>query len=267
MNITVREPFVRGSETSTIDSEIMQAAYEISVTVPALAAGPGPFTTLYVLDANWNFPLTSFIPAALHYSSELPPMVTVGIGYPIGPLTDPDSVRTYRERRTWELFEPGSGPKAAIVQRYESGGGATFLGALNEELVPAVESRYPADPAARVPFGDSAGAHFVLNALLNEPSAFAGWIAGSAGGWSDHWDELAARWQAAGPASLFLGVGREEAFLDAFPDLTRRLETLRERGLDLTTQIFDGETHVSAVWRNLTQGLRAVVANPGSPQD
>jgi predicted alpha/beta superfamily hydrolase len=64
----------------------MDFDFEISMQGP-LVAGPEPLPVVYATDANGFFGAAANISAWLMMGSEIPQVLTVGIGYPVGPDT------------------------------------------------------------------------------------------------------------------------------------------------------------------------------------
>ena len=185
-------------------------------------------------------------------------MIVVGIGHPVGPvLTDPAAAQKYREVRTRHL-------SPTAVETRGGGGAEKFLGFIRDELIPFVDSNYPTDPGDRTLLGDSLSGLFSLYALLQHPETFNRYIAGSpALGWDDgvifrHERELAGRCSSL-PVKLFMSVASHEHPL--VTGVEQMAETLKSRnytGLELTSVMFDDETHLSVVGQTFSRGLRAV---------
>jgi hypothetical protein len=121
---------------------------------------------LYVLDANWAFPVAVETARILAIGPKENPTgdlkerpVIVGIGYPVGLYWNAIPARL-------KDFTPASDPvlvaEVANAIGFSpaasgSGGAAAFLGFLAKEMMPAVEGRYRIDERRRSLFGHSLG--------------------------------------------------------------------------------------------------------------
>lgn len=68
-------------------------------------------------------------------------------------------------------------------QGNEKGLATDFLRALQQEILPALDSQFPLDPGRRVMFGHSYGGLFRLHTLLQDPELFWGYAASSPSLW------------------------------------------------------------------------------------
>ncbi len=248
-----------GADLHMLRSAIADDEFEVSVALLRRAEEAGRrYPVVYVLDANIMFAMAAQTAWFMMRGEELPEMIVVGIGHPVGSLlTDPAAMPKYVEARTRHLAP------TAVEQR--SGGGAgNFLGFIRDELIPFVESNYPADPDDRTLLGISLSGLFSLYALLHHPETFSRYIAGSPalgrddGAIFQDERELAER-RSSLPAKLFMSVATSED--PSVTDVERMAETLRARnysGLEVTSVLLEGETHLSAVGHTMSRGLRAV---------
>jgi predicted alpha/beta superfamily hydrolase len=135
-------------------------AYRLQIAWPAVDPPAAGFPVVYLLDGDAVFPLAVGALRARE-GRGLAPAILVGIGYPGGaPFAT--------QRRRTDYAPPGS---------------AAFLDFLLEELVPAVEQCFPADPGARALFGHSLAGLLVLQALLGRPGSFRHLLAASPSIW------------------------------------------------------------------------------------
>ena len=68
-----------GTETHVIHSQAVGVDFRIYIQRPMVE---GPLPVLYVTDANWFFGTAVSITNMLLKGGEIPPVITVGIGYP-----------------------------------------------------------------------------------------------------------------------------------------------------------------------------------------
>jgi len=121
------------------------------------------YPVVYLLDGDSLFPILAANHMFLTYDDGLPEAIVVGIAY--GSFDSDINHRGYD-------FTP-DGPDAGEGR----GGAAYFHRFLKDELIPEVETRYRADPARRVLFGQSLGGTLVLYSALTDPDLFWGRIA------------------------------------------------------------------------------------------
>ena len=275
----VKLPF---TEVHRLQSSSVGDEFEISVIVPPPEV-PGPFPVVYLTDANFAVGLGTGIIPMLMNGAEIPPVLTVCIGYPIGGDFAQFASKRMRdftptvEQRHVDAIEKMTGLPVPC------GGAARFLEFLTTELRAWVSGHYDVtDDATYV--GDSAGGLFGTYVLLNQPSAFRRYLIGSP--WitydhplcfkyeetyaADHDDLKATVFLAAGADEAVLQPGFEPAIFEIFRDarvaeytreMASKLESRNYPGLNLTTRIFPEETHYTIPPILIAHGLRRVFLN------
>ncbi len=248
-----------GADLHLLKSTIADDEFEVSVTVLRIEVESRKrLPVVYVLDANLQFAMAAQTAWLMIFARELPEMIIVGIGHPVGSLlADPSVAQKYSEARRRHM-EP------IPVDPRQGQGAPDFLGFIRDELIPFVESTYPADAGDRTLFGHSLGGLFSLYVLFHYPEMFIRYIAGSPslsghGGVIHHHEREFATGRTSLPVKLFMSVASLEHHRVAVVE--EMVETLKSRnyaGFDLTYDKFDGETHVSVVGHLLNRGLRAV---------
>lgn len=151
----------------------------------------------------------------------------------------------------------------------DSGGAATFVRFMQEELIPKIESTYRVLPE-RTLVGHSLGGLFVLSAFIERPALFRHYIAIDPSLW---WDDqvLVKRLrqqpasQIMSPVSIFIAtassrVDRSEAAVkERHDDAIRQFESILERRkggpLRVQSRYFDDETHLSVPLVAIYAGL------------
>jgi predicted alpha/beta superfamily hydrolase len=115
----------------------MDFDYEISIQGP-LMAGPEPLPVLYATDANLFFGGVANVSTILMIGAEIPPVLTVGIGYPVG--TD---MACFFRRRIYDLSATSDesylkvfGSSAQFAGKLKGGGALLFFRFMSEELWP-----------------------------------------------------------------------------------------------------------------------------------
>lgn len=139
----------------TLDSAATGHRYHVFVRLPeGYAEAPGKrYPIVYLLDGDSTFPMIAPLQLFMHYDDGVPDAIVVGIAY--GSFAAPTN------RRGHDFAE----------------GAPAFGRFLADELVPAVERRVRADPAARVLMGQSRGATYVLHDAWTQPDLFRARIA------------------------------------------------------------------------------------------
>jgi predicted alpha/beta superfamily hydrolase len=143
---------IPGTEVRSLRSQVTSRAYDLYVYVPSKWTAGTRYPVLYLLDGQWDFKLLTSIQGGLLYDKFVPDVIIVGITYS-GPNANYDSLRAVDYTPKASPSNPGSGQ------------GAKFLSFLETELIPFVESNYPADPARRALMGASLGGLFTLYAM------------------------------------------------------------------------------------------------------
>lgn len=189
-----KEPQLFRAETSILHSDIVNNDFEIQVSLPAeYMDNDSTYPVLFCTDANENFGLVSGIAAILSFrGDEIPPVVVVGIGYPLKGLEDwgarrhSDLTPTYMPERSSGWQEELSRISGRDDLKVRSGDAPLLLEFINQELIPFVESNYRVNSTDRAIFGYSLGGLFSLYALFHAPEIFQRYFAGEPSIW---WDD------------------------------------------------------------------------------
>jgi predicted alpha/beta superfamily hydrolase len=269
---------VRESDTYRLWSRHVDAEFEVRVARPLPPFMAQPASThdvLYVLDGDLFFGLATDVTRLMYQLfGELPATLVVAVGY--GAVDG----RTFGETRNRDFTPtaptsfPGlpAPPPGAPALPQNFGGADRFLAFLLEEVRPLIAERYPAATGPSTLFGSSMGGLFASHVLLERPESFERYVIASPALWWD--DHLLVRTaperpllRGDAPARVFLGAGALEEgagpFLDQFKmvsNLSDFARCLRGRAaeIDVSSHVFDGESHTSVVPAVLTRGLRAL---------
>ena len=251
-------------------------------------AAPVAQAVLYVTDADGYFGGAVDLVRSMQLRLHLPPMLVVGVGYPVDDFGATMPMRTRDFTPT--VFPPFAEWNPGLD---EMGGAAGFFDFLTGELRSWAESQAPvARDAARCLFGHSLGGMFAAWALLQRPDAFDCWICASPSLWWDSYVVVRqeAEYAAAQhdlPARVFFAIGGDEtqegrereasrqpeherAFvasrrLDMVADMEQFVATLRGRGyprLEVESLVLPGEYHVTVPLVALSRGLRWALHAP-----
>ena len=134
--------------------------YHIYVRLPQdYGAEPArKYPVVYLLDGDSLFPMIAPAHLFLTIDDKMPEAIIVGVAY--GSFAKPINNRHIDFMPSGPMVKPG-----------ESGVDA-FHRFLERELLPAVESRYRADPANRILFGQSRAGAMILYSAFKQPDLF-----------------------------------------------------------------------------------------------
>ncbi len=270
-----------GSEVHVLRSDAVGDEFEISIFAPAPEVD-GPVPVIYATDANSTVGIMAGTLPGLVVGGEIPPVLLVCIGYPIGgDFTQFMRLRTRDFTPTADPVQQASTAAfAGLDEVFPSGGADAFLEFLTTELRPWIAANYAVSDDSTL-IGDSQGGLFATYTLLHQPSAFTRYVIGSP--WLCWNREVTTAYEAQYAeahsdldATVFLAAGADEDVLApglpepmAAPfrnadtaELTRQLAAgLESRGypsLRLTTRILPEVTHFTMVPILVAMGLRAV---------
>lgn len=268
--VTIPNTEVRMFPSFNVDQE-----FRIFVALPdGYADTDEVYPVLYVLDADFYFGIVSETVRFLPKPSSPHKMIVVGIGYPVNSSFETLGFRTrdYTPTKVDDGWYKEIMKVAPDLPEYVGSGGApNFFQFIREELVPFIHSNYRADRGDQTIFGHSFGGLFALFALFHEPDAFDRYIVGSPSIW---WDEsitftYEADFAASNsdlPARVFMAGGSLEEAPDdpellMVTNVQKMAAALQDRNyenLELTTHIFEDETHFSVIPATISRGLRVL---------
>ena len=229
------------------DSKRADHRYDVLVGLPDASDADSETTypVVYVLDGGTLFPMLRTYQRYLRLGEETPDVIMVGISYGTDDWQQGNN-------RSHDFTAPSA-------ERDFWGGAADFLGFLETELIPSIESRYPADASKRILFGQSLGGQFVLFVAQTRPTIFWGHIASNP---ALHRNLRFFLDSAPEPvdaeSKLFVASGREDDPVFRGPAL-EWIESWTDRpGLpwDLETVTLDGHSHFSAPPAAYRSGMR-----------
>lgn len=237
--------------------------YRLYIHVPQQCREAGASCpAMYMLDAEYSFALSAQIVTHLADRERIPGVISVAIGYP-----DKSQYRPFRSRDYTPYFHPtgGYGEETQSV----SGGGPAFLDVIASEIIPYVESRYPASSEQRTLVGHSYGGLFATYAWLTRPELFAKYIIVSPSLWyADRRPltdvrEACANDPSDATADMFLAVGAYEeqpengrTMVSDLDALAALLEDCSARPVNVYARTYEDETHASIFPAAFSTGLR-----------
>ena len=154
--------------------------HEIEPDLPLMIRGART-VPLYVLDGGENFGAVSSLARTMQWGGELPPCLTVAIGYEDEEKADKLECRRYDLTPT-QHPELGSYDKTTADSW---GGAAQFRSFIVGTLKPMIEKQFDVDSPRSVLIGHSLGGLFTLDTLVRSPSAFGNYLAMSPSLWFD----------------------------------------------------------------------------------
>jgi hypothetical protein len=261
--------------------------FEVSVALPPghAAAPPGQrWPALLVLDAPAAF-TTAVATARIQYALRaVEPIVVVGLSTPR--REGPQMLGLNRLRYLTPGAPPESSPDVSLVLKLMAepmrakgwgfrdcfGGAAELLAFIGEVLRPELALRWPIDTGKLGLFGHSTAGAFAAFSLLEDTRVFDRYIVGTFGTqwWRDvaaHESAFVAARRAASPARstrVYHAVGGAEIDDPAFAHaglglpLMQRLAAMGLPGLEVSTQVFEGENHGSVIAHVLATGIRTL---------
>ena len=245
-----------GSEIRTITSTIVKGQeYNIQIHLPGnYSSSEKKYPVVFVMDAQWDFPLVSSIYGQQYYDGFVPEVIIAGVTWG-GTNPNPDSLRArdYTPTRV-----PGT---------IQSGGADKFLQFMKEELFPFMKSNYRADLNQSVMMGCSLGGLFTLYTLFTQPSLFSGYIAASpAIGWDNEVLYQFEKKYAADinrpSARLYMTIGEVEQNVPNFQRFDASLKNSLSTTLIMQSRILENTGHSGTKSETYSRGLQFIFQRP-----
>jgi len=248
---------VPNSEHRLIHSTVAGHDYDIYIHFPAgYDTAKKKFPVLYVVDGDNDFsPSLEYLGLMMaEYHIQEPILVAIGDGGLIG---TPGNKRNRDFTPTPARNQP------------ETGGAPAFLGFIEKELIPLIDSKYKADPADRTLYGYSMGGLFGTYVLFTKPTLFKNILIGSPAlsyNNSQIFDiekEYASKHTEL-PVHVFFEVGELETPGQKLPN-KRMVDLFKDRDykkLDLHTVIIDNVTHLTGKPVTMLKALGWAYTNP-----
>ncbi len=157
------------TETFELASPETGNTYKIVVSLPAdypWAPAGKTYPVIYVIDAQWQFPLIYVVAGAVNYDGAMPPALLVGISWK---TTNGNLMMALRDKDV---------TPAASKSRPDYGHAEKFQDFLRHTLIPRIESHYRASQH-RTLTGCSTSSLLVFYTMLTQPDLFEGYIGSS----------------------------------------------------------------------------------------
>jgi predicted alpha/beta superfamily hydrolase len=251
---TPPEVKIAGTEMLSINSSITGKKYDLYVSLPAsYSSTTKKYPVVYLLDAQWDFPLVQAIYGEQYYDGFINGLVVVGITWG-GDNPNYDTLRS-------EDFTP-----TPTAENPRGGNSPKFLQFIKKELIPFIESKYRVKQDDRTLIGTSLGGLFSLYTVFNETNLFNRYVFTSP---ALDWDngviygyekEFAAKHKAV-PAKMFMGVGAYEDTV-TFKKFVEILKSRNYPGLSIKSKILEGVGHSGTKPLGYSWGLQSVFTKP-----
>ncbi|TDQ10996.1 alpha/beta hydrolase [Pedobacter metabolipauper] len=251
-----KNPNLITTKEHTIKSSFNQKFYQLYVSLPKAysAVDTIHYPVLYVLDGKFSFTSFYSIREVLNLGKEIKDVIIVAIENSV--QTDAD---WFAER--YYDFTPSSIPGSDIQWtkmmsipdgKLRSGGADLFLTTLQKDILPFMDKHYKTN-TDRALSGHSLGGLFAGYCLLKKPELFKRYGINSPSFWWNNNEILSlkdplSKENSPVSANVFFSVGALEGEMMVGP-LTAFIDSLKKHnsGITMTSQIFEGETHLSVV--------------------
>lgn len=251
-------------EKHQIESDFLERDIRLQVGLPdGYGNTDNSYGVLYYLDGFTMSGSINDLVALLNWGEEIPKLITVGIEL------DVNNVDEWYKERSY-ILTPS---KSDIYEEFGimaswCGGGPQFLKSIEKEVIPFIEQNYRVIKGDRTLVGHSFGGLFALYTLFENPSLFKRYLSSSP---SLPWDDRVIFKMESGyskknsdlPAKLFLSVGSLETYpedmvVHHLKELAAILELRNYGGLELTSVVFEDESHTSVRPASFSRGLRTL---------
>lgn len=278
------------TETWTLESADGRA-YGVLIGEPTGPAPAGGYPVIYLLDARTCFgTMLESIRARCRRpdATGVGPAIAVGI---VHQAEGPDlTARRTHDFTLGECAEPSNRDAAVGHPEGSPGGALAFMNFLETRVKPAVERRFPVNPARQTLFGHSLGGYFVLQALVSHPASYDSFVAVSPSIWWDRerlfreaaqvfgdaedavglapsvllytgeYEEKLAPWQIGTEAGARALPRRERrAMIRNAESFAAHLREISGGKLQASHQCFPGEDHASVLSAAINSALRILL--------
>jgi uncharacterized protein len=252
-----------GTEVWDVPDPISKRGYQVFVSLPASYKKEERrlYPVLFVTDANYAFPVIREIGRRLNVERpQVEEFILVGLSYAKGEDPMQSRMRDY----TPTPDGPPSAPAGAV-----QGQGPAYQIYLRDQVKPFIAQHYRTNPRRSLFLGHSYGALLGAQILFTDPDMFSGYILGSPSLWYDkrHIFGVEAIYAARHrdlAAKVYMFAGEYEAprfhrTNDIVKDIQALEGLLKKRrypNLSVTSEVLNGEDHLSVAPRGFTRGLK-----------
>jgi predicted alpha/beta superfamily hydrolase len=246
---------IPGSEIRKISSEIVAGQeYELHILLPGgYRNNTKKYPVVYLMDAQWDFPLLKSIYGQQYYDGFIPELIIVGVTWG-GSNPNADSLRV----RDYTPTNDG---------RVQSGGADRFLSFMRNELFPYIENNYRAEANNRSIMGCSLGGLITLYALFTQPDMFNGYAAASpAISWDknvlDQYEKKYMESNPVLPGRLLMSFGSVERGLPRFQQFSALMKSRNYQGLQVKSVVLENTGHSGTKSETFGRGIQYIFERP-----
>jgi predicted alpha/beta superfamily hydrolase len=252
-----------GTEVWDVPDPISKRGYQVFVSLPASYKKEERrrYPVLFVTDANYAFPVIREIGRRLNVERpQVEEFILVGLSYAKGEDPMQSRMRDY----TPTPGGPRDAPAGAVHGR-----GPAYQIYVRDQVKPFIAQHYRTNPRRSMFLGHSYGALLGAQILFTDPDMFSGYILGSPSLWYDkrHIFDVEAIYAArhrdlAAKVYMFAGEYETRRFHrtnDLVKDIQALERLLKKRpypNLSVTSEVLNGEDHLSVAPRGFTRGLK-----------
>ena len=246
-NSSFPEVSIAGTQLRHIHSDINNEDYDLYINLPADYNDTiKAFPVIYLIDAQWDFPLVSALYGEQYYDGFMPSSVVVGITWS-GNNPNYDSLRA-------RDFTP-----TTMNQKARFGNASNFLKSIKDEVIPFVEKNYKVS-ANRTLMGSSYGGLFTLYSLFNATDLFNQYILTSPAltfdnGVINKFEKEYAAKNSRLPVRVYIAYGAYENVAE-FQNFIDKLKGMNFEGLKLQSNAVEGMGHSGTKAEGYSRGLQ-----------
>ncbi len=253
--LVTRNHELPNTEVFSLASKETGNTYNISVAFPGSYANAGKnktYPVVYVIDAQWQYPLIYTTYGAVNYDGAMPEAIVVGVSWK-------ETNGNLMQLRNQDLTP------TQVSADPQSGNAKKFQAFFRNELFPHIESNYKGGKDRTVT-GGSTGALFVFYTLLSQPDLFNGYIGSSPSlYWDSHvMDKILAEFPANSikqKTRAWLSWGGLEISDDS-KVFAKKLAAKKIANLEFGYAAVENAGHASVNPECYTRGLQFVYAKP-----
>ncbi len=249
-----------------IESRAVGVAYDIEVVTPAESSAVAKYPVAYCMDWYILDDYLKSLPGLMALGRLVEPYILVGIAQ--GSTTEDWAAARTRDFTPVHPADEYSRSHMYPPALDATGGAQKFVAFLESELIPQIESRYPADPSRRCFVGYSLGSLLGVYVMTERTGLFQDYILGSPSLWFN--DYYLSSMLEEGPADrlaaiekVYVSVGEEESWemLKSFDLMRSALTRTAGGGPEIKAEIIDAAGHVGAMPISLYNGFRFIFQN------
>ena len=252
--------YLDNTEQFTITSKYVAGEnYIIQVGLPSgYSSANKSYPVLYVLDGDKSFGMTKEIADWQMWSKEIKDIIIVGISYGQG-------MAAWWQKRARDYSHCADTINVKWVK--QAGGADNFLKFVKNELFPVINQNYKTNQDSIAIMGLSLGGMLGTYILFTQPELFKGYIIIAPSlGWNNNSilkmeDDYSGNHKELN-GSVYMAYGaldnNKVLVVNPTSEFIHTIKMRNYEGLKFTSQIFEGETHISVYGTALTNGLKNI---------